>query len=307
MTTRSSKFALPLTAVFCLLGPFACSAGSTGEDVGVNDSEWVTQSTFDEMARIVKTIDYLPFRYKADGCYARALYMSMELAAEGYESNAVFAFAKPGYPLLVPPISWRYHVAPLLMVGPGEKKTIPMVVDPALVSHPITRSEWIERMGRNPEGTDAPNLLMVPGSRYAPSGAYAETEWANVDLPDFESLPKFKGRDIQDSCNVMHRYLAREPQGTAMVYGPLANLEPPTAEEPNGQTPNAEPPNASTPGETEETATDLPPPVDPPTEIIAEKQNKLVARTTYLFEALQRVGKVEDGATFSAERCRRGF
>jgi hypothetical protein len=31
----------------------------------------------------VKSIDYLPFRYKADGCTARALYMSTELAAEG--------------------------------------------------------------------------------------------------------------------------------------------------------------------------------------------------------------------------------
>src|SRR5689334_17788201 len=104
--------ALTLALVGCG-GPTPTTVEATGP--ASSDQPLVSEATFNAAFRIVKAIDYVPFQYKVDGCYARALYMSMELASEGIESNAIFAFANEEAPLTVGDIQWSYHVAPMLM------------------------------------------------------------------------------------------------------------------------------------------------------------------------------------------------
>src|SRR5687767_6751444 len=107
---------LPRLTAFGLLLVTGC--GSADESPPTSDTqELVDQATFKKAFKIVSAIDYLPWEYKVDGCYARALYMSMELAAEGIPSNAAFAFADEFDELRVGEIEWQYHVAPMLQVG----------------------------------------------------------------------------------------------------------------------------------------------------------------------------------------------
>ncbi len=196
----------------------ACRGGGSDESApaGSTESDWVVQSAFDKAFTVVKGVDYLPFQYKVDGCYARALYMSMELAAKNIESNAVFAFARPGAPLVVGDIQWGYHVAPMIEVGTSADNAVHTVIDPALSDRPITEAQWVAMMGHaaNESADQAPQMLFVPGSDYAPAEAVADTAHANFDTPNFQELAPFRTSDIQSACGVMHNYLTLE-QGSS--------------------------------------------------------------------------------------------
>jgi hypothetical protein len=222
----TSSFGTALLTSFALLLPACVGAPGAREDapgaVGKGASEWVAPDVFQQAFGIVSAVDYLPFRYKVDGCYARALYMGMELASNRIPSNAVFAFAQPGYPLTVGSVEWSYHVAPMLEVGNDTSSLTPMVLDPSLSGQKLTQDDWLHLMGKGPQdvGPDAaPQMLFVPSSDYAPSEAQNDTTWANVDVPDFASMPAFNESDIQSACNVMYNYLSLE---TADPNGPDA-------------------------------------------------------------------------------------
>jgi hypothetical protein len=242
------------------------------ERVGGDEQEWVQASVFDRMSKVVETIDYLPFRYKLDGCYSRALYMAMELAANDFESNVVFAFAQPGAPLHVGTVEWDYHVAPLLHVGPSADRLTPMVIDPALSRSPLARDQWLTKLGHGPGDPAPPQLLMVPGSVYGTGAAEEEVEWKNVDMPDFAHLPPFKLSDIQHACALMHGYLKRESDGL-------------------GQ---ATPENAFDAGsEAAEAA------------LLEAKRERLVTRTQAIITTLEQKGKLtKDNPYFNPYKCR---
>jgi hypothetical protein len=194
-------------------------AGPADDPLQTHESSWVSDSTFQRMDAVIRGIDYLPFGYVNGGCHGRALYMGMELAAEGLESNMIFVFSN-GAALQYPMpsggwIGWSFHVAPLLMVGPDADHLTPMVLDPALSSAPMTRTGWIAKMGYEPGAANYPTSIMVPGSVYGPDDAEAEVEWANKDIPDFAHLPSFKTSDVQSACNLMYRNIGREPNGGA--------------------------------------------------------------------------------------------
>lgn len=211
-----------VSALVGLLGActlVACSGSGAGSEAGSGstESDWVVKSAFDKAFTVVKGVDYLPFQYKVDGCYARALYMSMELAAKNIESNAVFAFAQPGAPLVVGDIQWGYHVAPMIEVGTSADNAVHTVIDPALSDRPITQEQWVAMMGHpaNEAADQAPQMLFVPGSDYAPAEAIADTTHANYDTPNFHDLAPFKTSDIQSACGVMHNYLTLEQGSSA--------------------------------------------------------------------------------------------
>lgn len=213
---RSGVLALTLVGA-CMLQACGGSASDGGATApGSTESDWVVQSAFDRAFTVVKGIDYLPFQYKVDGCYARALYMSMELASNDIESNAVFAFAQSGAPLVVGPIQWGYHVAPMIEVGTTAENAVHTVIDPALSSQPITQEQWVTMMGHPPSEPESqrPTMLFVPGSDYAPAEAVADTSHADFDTPDFSHLAPFKASDIQSACGVMHGYLTLEQGST---------------------------------------------------------------------------------------------
>jgi hypothetical protein len=187
----------------------ACGSSDPSTPSGVGESDWVFQSTFNKAYAIVKGVDYLPFAYKEDGCYARALYMSMELAANSMESDEVFAFAKTGAPLVVGDLQWGYHVAPMLEVV-GLTGLTHMVIDPSLADKPLTQDDWVGLMGFRSDASDHPYMLVVPGSDFAPREAAADAAHYNVDVRNFQSMPAFRASDIQTACLVMYAYIARE-------------------------------------------------------------------------------------------------
>jgi hypothetical protein len=178
----------------------ACQApsttvGSTEQDARVSPSD--AQRAF----AIVQGVDYLPFAYKADGCYARALYMSMELAAARIPSSSQYIEGD-----LEPnsTISWRYHVAPMLQVIGEDHETI---LDPSLASGPVALNQWIAL--DNPIGQYT--MFYVPGSRYVASIDLNDpSQYNGPMISSFAELPAFQVTDIQDACNVMYNYLGQE-------------------------------------------------------------------------------------------------
>jgi hypothetical protein len=208
-------------AVLSLASVVACSAapGEEGDDgTTASQDELISQQTFNEVSRIVGNIKYLPFEYKVDGCYARSLYMAMELAATGHESNAIFAFAKPGLALQVGNVRWVYHVAPMLFVGQTYQTSRWLVIDPSMSTTALDARTWIARMGY-PEGTPnavLPSYSVVPGSAYGPNDPSANatnkagTGSAVSDVQSFAAMPAFDVHEVQESCNVMHKYLGKE-------------------------------------------------------------------------------------------------
>lgn len=211
-----------------------CGSAYEGEVAwGTGELSLVQQATFNRAFEIVGAIDYLPFGYKADGCYVRALYMSMELAAQRIESNSLFAFAKDGYPLTVDNIHWQYHEAPMLMVAGEEIRW--MIIDPTLASVPLTDYQWLRIMGRDkpeyvasPRQSPAdvsPDMVFVPGSRYSVAGAGEEQHYVNEDLPDFVSMPPFEAADIAHACTVGLIYLSYEAKSGATTSAEAARKQ----------------------------------------------------------------------------------
>ena len=175
---------------------FACGSASnpkasgrqalTGDDPSSDDGSTdfsiasVDPSTSDSARQdVAATFNYLPYGYKEDGCYARALYMAMELAVHQIPSNSLFAFATPSRPLQVRGVSWRYHVAPLIWVNgrqPNDPKET-MVLDPGVSpSGPLTIDELLSAMGRQHGEPGGPVLVSVPGSKYGNGGLETYTD-----------------------------------------------------------------------------------------------------------------------------------
>lgn len=152
---------------------------------------------------IIAAIDYIPFTYTDDGCYARALYMAMELATRGLPSSAQFL---EGELSPDPYTSWWYHVALMLLVGANSE---PTVVDPSLAATPLPLSEWV------PLSHPAPGyrLFWVPGSVYASDEVFDNSEQAPM-IESLSELPMFRPRDLSDACKYMHRYIGYETELT---------------------------------------------------------------------------------------------
>lgn len=215
----------------------ACAAPTLGDEAGqaeerqTDDSAIVTSGTFAKAHGIMRGIDYLPYAYKPDGCYARALYISMELAAERIESNATYAVAKDEQNRLEIPgttSTWMYHVAPMLMVARAGSDPVARVLDPAMTSAPLTHTDWLRRMGWERGEANAPTLLSVPASKYPVksdadwSAFVASKAWS--DVPSFAALPKFQMADVQHACNIVHAYLANEGKPASVVKTRQAKL-----------------------------------------------------------------------------------
>jgi len=133
---RVLRVALVILPVAGLLTP-ACK--TTQNETSLKDAV-VSSETAQTAFRVVEsTRKYLPFEYSADGCFARATYMQMELAAEGVPSRVIYVRAAyspafdtwtGGTPRLGAD-NWSYHVAPVIKVVTGSS-TMEVVLDPGL-------------------------------------------------------------------------------------------------------------------------------------------------------------------------------
>ena len=97
-----------------------------------------------------KTTEYLPFSYSPDGCWARATYMQMTLAANGVPSDVQFVRVpktiaegfKLGQKTLIAGVdgtTWGWHVAPVITTSEGQH----LVLDPGLYPNgPVINKKW---------------------------------------------------------------------------------------------------------------------------------------------------------------------
>lgn len=103
-----------------------------------------------DLTRELGGLTELPFKYIKDGCYARAHVIDKLLADKGYNSAKIFALGdlQASNEAFPDGVTWRYHVAPLVMVRNGDGVEF-RVVDPSLDTEPLTADEWVARINPN--------------------------------------------------------------------------------------------------------------------------------------------------------------
>lgn len=217
-------------------GLFTLAACGQNTQQTSDTSALVSQQQANKAFAIVKGVDYLPFTYIVDGCYARSLYMSLELAAEGIPSSAHYVF---GYLQPTQSVTWSYHVAPLLQVAKTSQE--PWILDPAFESRPLTRTQWLaenfaesedelavtarstwtqiragsayfDESGRVSEYDTDESLAYTPVK--ASDGSIVSLKARPIDpsvlIPTFADMPTFLSTDIHSACTVMHTYIKNE-------------------------------------------------------------------------------------------------
>lgn len=199
---------------------FSCRSS----DQGTKPSAFIESSMSERAFEIIDKIDYLSFSYTDDGCQARSLYMSMELASNNIPTSSQFAvgyfdpnFDGWGWPLHVAPMiiisnsdmnkdelqkKWAY-----LEVSPNEKLQLskkiiePVILDPSLAKGPIFLSEWISR------------LNIVEKSKFfaTPGTTVNSPKRENTKIiSNISEMGKFKISDIKKSCSYIWKFINKE-------------------------------------------------------------------------------------------------
>lgn len=153
----------------------------------------------------VTAIDYLPFSQSEDGCYARSLYMAMEIAARGIPVSHQFLIATTGSLNPAPGYNWDYHVAPVVWL-PGDRE--PLIIDPSLFDYVAKRSDWVLKL--NPTGNvqvkfgaGSDTVLRSP---HLKPGPLKRTEMIST----LAEVGTFRAADIMFSCEMMQKYIGNE-------------------------------------------------------------------------------------------------
>lgn len=157
-------------------------------------SAYVTSEQKAEAFAIIKKLqamdNYIPFDYSADGCYARALYMAMELAAEGIPSSSVYLEALDGKLNPRPGLYWDYHVAPLLIEKTSTLAEEQIVLDPSLFEQPVELAVWKESC--HPQGES--EIFISPGSQLG--NYFDQQEMPDLIINSFAELPPFNSGQV---------------------------------------------------------------------------------------------------------------
>lgn len=161
---------------------------------------------------IINNIDYLPFTYRWDGCYARSLYMSMELAAAGIPSSSLYVV---GHLEPTDQIKWKYHVAPLITSSDLKNAVI---LDPSLSPKPELVQDWVYLADQvDPDGRY--RYWLTEGSSYifdqgVGNSVFTKSSAALLDDPatmgsmvsNFEDMKPFDVRHLRSACYIMQQY-----------------------------------------------------------------------------------------------------
>ena len=164
--------------------------------------------SFAKAKTAIESINYLPFASKRDGCYARALYMGMELTSVGIPSSNQYLFGdlRPSRQ-----IKWNYHVAPLVEVRHKGVKTL-KVFDPSLSRYPISRRSWVKL--NRPKGPS--QLYVTPSTHYKKKKVqYFNSQGAKgfsmqSRVRNVRQLPQYKMQDIANACKTAWYHIGEE-------------------------------------------------------------------------------------------------
>jgi len=194
-----------------LLTAAGCST-ETAEDENAASSQEapLTERDWNRAITYLNGLDYLPWGYTDDGCYARAIYYTMNLAAEGISANHVYIIAKDNDHGLGATGRWRYHVAPLVSRDATNEL---IVLDPVYSRSPLSLRDWYDRQSIYEGTPNAPILKVAPGTTYGDRSGTVVPDPHNVNTATFRepvsfaSMPSFDMGKINQACDVMHRYI----------------------------------------------------------------------------------------------------
>lgn len=112
-----------------------------------NVAEAITMDRANQLFKKATNMKDIAWKYKPDGCYARAHLMARRFEAEGVRVDKVWIKGD----LYVPgtQIRWNFHVAPIVYVKNEQGKIQKMVIDPSLFDKPVTVEEWDNKMSKN--------------------------------------------------------------------------------------------------------------------------------------------------------------
>lgn len=206
---------------------------------------FVTDAQAKEAFKIIKGIDYLPFDYPKEGCFARAYFMAMELAAQGIPSSSQYLARMQGR-LMFGEIEWKWHVAPALLIvedpATGKQRDVykyqevnkgnieqvteeVTIVDPAMSSEPMSVKKWFGLMLEDDTNAYA---LIAPGNFYDAAVPPLIGPRPEV-IKSFAELGKFKLSHVRRSCGVLTKFLfedeARKKKVSARAEALVTKLE----------------------------------------------------------------------------------
>jgi len=223
-TKRVRGLCLFVCAVLSACGQGAADVSTDPDSVDFGVAEQSARVSPAQAALAAQLVDstrgYLPFAYTEDGCYARALYMSMELASRRVPSSAQYL---TGYLQPSPLVQWGWHVAPMVEIDGSTGRTI---LDPSLAPQgPVALAEWVRRS--NPQGSY--ELFWTLGSVYYLTGFYTPNAQAAPVIQSFAELAPFQRTDVESACAVMSEYLrlegrADQSQKRALLLGRTRSL-----------------------------------------------------------------------------------
>lgn len=111
-----------------------------------NNAQTISLKKANELFLKAQGMDDIAWKYKPDGCYARAHLMARRFEEEGVRVDKVWIKGDLSIPEAG--INWNFHVAPIVYVEEnGQIKK--MVIDPSLFEKPVTVEEWDAKMQKN--------------------------------------------------------------------------------------------------------------------------------------------------------------
>lgn len=178
-------------------GPAACTTATCPNQLKNAMSEAEAQAFMDEF----KKTD-IPFDYPPDCCYARARVMAdimkkKGVASEKLWSEGALAAHKPNGDVVTfpdeygnpAPVTWHYHVAPIVNVEQPNGSIERRILDPSLSDRPITVDAWKALCGVS--SSDTIDKITPPNEHYPFSPITAGKDYsvseANAQLQDHKA------------------------------------------------------------------------------------------------------------------------
>lgn len=243
-----SALLLPLTlSGLFAYGLVACAADGAddasgtsdlvGMDAGASDAAVATDasaaSAASAIAEVWDAVDYLPWEYAPDGCFARSYFVALELAARGVPvSQEVVNLRweqRPGFRPQFAPIDpktaeepalryhgtvvrWDYHIAALLLPPAVPEPTI---LDKALEPGLVPVATWVNDTNAGPAPQPKSvvgdggvpsrgfNEFTTPGSSYVGVSPSLAKNWASLASPALSTMAHFRAKDVKLACDTL--------------------------------------------------------------------------------------------------------
>lgn len=100
----------------------------------------ITMKKAQELFKKARAMKDIAWKYRADGCYARAHLMARRFEKEGIRVDK--AWLKGDLYVADSNTEWNYHVAPLVYVKNKDGSISKMIIDPSIFDKPVTLEEW---------------------------------------------------------------------------------------------------------------------------------------------------------------------